>query len=119
MIQISNDGPEIRSTTYWCTEHAAAGLCFLSGNAGALRLLVPEPSEKMLLEMRTGKRVYIESSIVAQGNWDIVFDDGTDTPFSITIDKKQVDRAMEAGHCILSVWTKRGKALEMPCDVLV
>lgn len=117
MIKISNDGPNIRETNYWGTEHASAGVCYLSGNAGTLRLLVPKASEGILPEMRTGKRVYIEPSISAPECWDIVFDDGTDSPFALTLDTRQFDRAMTPGRCLLAVWTQRGKALEFACEV--
>jgi len=41
MITIANDGPDIASTNYWATDHARAGIVYLSGNAGAWRLLMP------------------------------------------------------------------------------
>ena len=76
MIKISNNGPDIASTDYWTTEHALAGLCYLSGNAGALRLLVPKAAEGMLAEMRTGASVTIEKSIPEPRRCiDLVFED--------------------------------------------
>lgn len=118
MIEIDNDGPEILSTNYWDTGHAARGLLYLSGNGGAWRLLVPEASETMLAEMCTGKSVTIEPSIQIRGIcWDVVFEDGSVSPFAVAIDKKQVDRTMTPGQCVLSVWTRAGKQMEMPCAV--
>lgn len=117
MIEIRNDGPRIRSTNYWGTEHALEGLCYLSGNAGAWRLLVPGAAVSMIDEMRTGRSASIEPSIQASGCWDIVFDDGSDTPFSLSLDKRQVDRSMTPGQCRLTVWTQEGLVLDMPCDV--
>lgn len=117
MIKISNAGQDIQSTDYWDTEHAAVGLCFLSGNAGALRLLVPEAAEGLLSEMRTGKYAYIEPSIRDPRCWDLVFDDGTDSPFSLSLDKRQTDRALTAGKCPLAIWTQRGKVFELQCEV--
>lgn len=67
-------------TDYWDTEHANAGLCYLSGNAGTWRLLVPEAAEGSLAEMRTGTRATIEPSLHLPGRcWDVVFDDGSDS----------------------------------------
>lgn len=117
MIEISNDGPAIRETNYWGTEHARAGLCYLSGNAGAWRLLVPPAAEGLLAEMRTGKRATIEPSIQQPRAWDVVFEDGTGSPFALAIDRRQVDRAMEPGSCRLTVWTQAGQALDLPCEV--
>ena len=69
--------------------------------------------------MRTGKSATIEPSLHDPRCWDIVFEDGTATPFSIAIDKRQSDRPMCAGHCRLVVWTERGKVLNLPCTVRI
>ncbi|GAP37880.1 hypothetical protein ABXN37_22410 [Piscinibacter sakaiensis] len=117
-IKIQNDGPELRATNYWDSEQAAAGLCYLTANAGTWRLLVPEAAEGALEEMRTGRSAIIEPSIHLPGRcWDVVFDDGSDSPFSIAVDRRQVDRPMIAGHCRLAVWTARGKQLDLACEV--
>lgn len=118
MIEIANNGAEIASTNYWETEHAHGGLCYLSGNAGTWRLLVPPEAEVLLAEMRTGKKVSIEPSLQVPGRcWDVVFEDGTTSLFSVAIDKKQVDRAMQPGKCRLTVWTVGGKVLDLACVV--
>lgn len=117
MIEIRNDGPAIAGTNYWQTEHANVGLCYLTANAGVWRLLVPEAAEGLLDEMRTGKHATIEPSIQAPGCWDVVFEDGTDSPFSIAVDRRQVDRKMEPGRCQLAVWTERGMVLILACEV--
>ena len=118
MITIANNGPDIADTNYWASEHANVGLCYLSGNAGAWRLLVPEAAEGLLPEMRTGKRVTIEPSISAAGALDIVFEDGTDSPFAVTIDRKQVDRKVEPSTgALFTVWTQRGKQLTLKANI--
>lgn len=118
MITIGNNGPELTQTNYWLTEHAAAGLCYLSGNADTWRLLVPPPALHLVVEMKTGHSVTIErSGAVATPAWDVIFEDGTETPFAVTVDARQVDRAMTAGSCRLTVWTELGKMLELPCEV--
>ncbi|GAP37912.1 hypothetical protein ABXN37_22585 [Piscinibacter sakaiensis] len=117
-ITISNAGAEIRATNYWETKQASAGLCYLTANAGTWRLLVPEAAEGALEEMRTGRTATIEPSLQLPGRaWDVVFEDGTDAPFSIAIDRRQVDRPMTAGRCRLAVWTARGKQLDLACEV--
>lgn len=60
LIIITNAGLSISSTNYWGTRHADAGLFFLSGNAGAWRLLVPDMHKDTLAEMATTKVVEIE-----------------------------------------------------------
>lgn len=119
MITFSNSGQDIVATNYWDTEHARRGLVYLSGNAGAWRLLVPPAAASMLPEMRTGKQAIIEPSIRTPQCWDIVFDDGTDAPFSISIDKRQLDRALEPGSTVLTVWVPTGKTLMLPLEIQV
>jgi hypothetical protein len=118
MIEIVNDGASIVSTNYWATEHANRGLCYLSGNAGTWRLLVPEAAEGLLPEMRTGRRAIIEPSRHLPGRaWDIVFDDGTSSPFALAVDRRQIDRAIEPGSRRLTVWTERGQVIDLQCMV--
>lgn len=118
MITIDNQGADIVHTNYWDSEHAAAGLCFLTANAGAWRLLVPEAAQGLLAEMRTGKHVTIEPSLHVPGRcWDVVFEDGSASPYALAVDKRQVDRIMQPGSCRLTVWTQAGKVLDLPCQV--
>ncbi len=119
MITIANAGPDIAATNYWDTEHAHAGLVYLSGNAGAWRLLVPPAAAWMLPEMRTAGRATIERSVRDPRFWDIVFEDGSDSPFSISIDKRQLDRALTAGDALLTVWVPTGKTLSLPLKIIV
>ncbi len=114
-ILIGNNGPEIASTDYWTTEHALAGLCYLSGNAGALRLLVPKAAEGMLAEMRTGVSVTVKKSIPESDRCvDVVFEDGTDSPFALTLDRKLLDRSLTLGKRVpFTVWTEQGKELSL------
>lgn len=115
MISIGNNGQDVASTNYWETEHAFSGLCYLSANAGALRLLVPEAAESMLAEMRTGKSVTIEKSISDPKQCvDIVFEDGSEAPFAVALDRKQIDRVLTLGNKVpFTVWTQRGKQISL------
>jgi hypothetical protein len=118
-ISIGNNGQDIASTNYWSSEQALAGLCFASTNAGAIRLLVPKATEFALSEMRTGKKITIERSLSHDKRCvDIVFEDGTDSPFFLTISKKQFD--LLPGPQVrkpFSVWTENGKQLEFLAKV--
>ena len=89
LISVGNIGPEIASTDYWDSDQAQKGLMHVSPNAGVLRLLVPPKWERVLPDMRTGKRVTLENSIVRRGAVDIVFEDGTQSPFFVSLDRKQ------------------------------
>ena len=114
MLTITNHGQVLTSTNYWDSPHAQAGLLYLSGNAGALRLLVPGPSEGMLAEMRTGTAVTIEPSSNAQGCYDVIFEDGSSTPFFVGLDRRQMDRKMESGRDVpLIVYTRAGEQLRL------
>ena len=117
MITIENDGPAIVRTDYWQTEHAQRGLVYLSGNAGVLRLLLPAAVEHMLVEMRGATRATIEPSIQTAGCWDVVFEDGTSSPFAIAVDPRQIDRALDRGRTRLVVWTETGQQLDLDCLV--
>lgn len=117
MISIANDGAILSATNYWQTEHASAGLCYLSANAGVWRLLVPQAAEGLLREMRTGRAATIEPSLHLAGNWDVVFEDGSDMPFSLSLSPAQIDRAVAPGRCRLAVWTEgKGCVIDLACE---
>ncbi len=118
MFSIANNGQAMASTDYWGTEHAQRGLLYLSGNAGALRLLVPAAAESMLVEMRTGKRVTVEPSITQPGHIDLVFEDGSDSPFFVAIDRRQIDHKLARGKRIpFIVYSQAGEQLRLLAEV--
>ncbi|BBO86741.1 hypothetical protein DSCO28_73070 (plasmid) [Desulfosarcina ovata subsp. sediminis] len=123
MITIENDGQKIIKTSYWSTEHAARGYIYLSINAGAFRLLLPEVQIHLLIEMTTAKEV-----IVSRGPWpdenksdgiEILFEDSTDSPFCLHLMVDQCDRLpgnKDVGkQWLFAVWTREGLRLELPC----
>ena len=122
LIQIDNCGKSIAKTNYWDSEHALAGLFFLSWNAGAARLLVPDVQKLTLQEMRTAKY-----AIVSRGPWadqggrdalELLFEDGSDAPFSIHLVAEQTDRMIpetdQGGGFVVTVWTRDGEKLRLP-----
>jgi hypothetical protein len=123
IIETRNNGPLIVSSTYWGSDMEKMGLLYLSINAGAFRLLLPAGREDLVEEMRTGKTIVISrgpwADPVGRGNdsLEILFDDGTKTPFSIHLGAPQADRLpadSDAGReCILSVWMAPGGVPEM------
>lgn len=128
ILTIQNTGQEITSTNYWDMEHAKKGYFYCSINAGAFRLLVPWLQEFSLNEMKTASEV-----IISRGPWpeggkpdalEILFEDGTDTPFALHLGSEQVDhmpldadrdRQGQPPRWVFSAWTQHGKKIELPC----
>ncbi len=122
MITISNKGQAIAQTNYYDTEHARNGLLYLSWNAGAGRLLLPDSQKLALTDMRSAKYV-----IVSSGPWvehggipalELLFEDHSDSPFCLTIPIEQSDRTLpstdEGGGFYITVWTRGGQKLRLP-----
>jgi hypothetical protein len=113
-LTVKNEGPEIASSNFWETDYERRGLFYLSLNAGAFRLLVPSVHDSVIAEFRTAKEIVISRGPwEAQGGRDsieILFDDGTDDPFSLHLDAQQLDRlpaADDAGKkAIFTAWLK-------------
>lgn len=99
MIEIVNDGSRIVSTTYWQTEHARRGMLYLSVNAGAFRLLVPSAIAAEAPEMCRGARYVLVTRGLYQGRdaIELLFEDGSDSPYAVHIDARQVDRIPARG----------------------
>jgi hypothetical protein len=55
-LQFDNHDPLIVASNYWDSDLAAAGLLFLSVNAGCFRLLVPQNQRAVISDMRLGAR---------------------------------------------------------------
>lgn len=113
-INIVNEGQAIRQTNYWNTEHAAAGLVFLSCNAGAARLLVPDAAKGMLSEMRGTKYVVISrGSYEGRDALELLFEDESDAPFCIHLMMEQSDRMLpeneQGGGFVVTIWTRGGQ----------
>lgn len=93
LISIVNDGPIITETNYWESGYNAQGVLFLSTNAGAFRLLLPDGMFDVG-EMLTAKQVVVS---VGPGMgksllFEVMFDDHSDSPYCIHFGTEQVDR---------------------------
>lgn len=121
MLTISNKGQAIAQTNYWDSEHAKAGYCFLSWNAGAARLLLPDALKPALREMRSAKYV-----IVSRGPWtehcgrdalELLFEDQSDSPYCLHLVAEQTDRLLpednQGGGFVVTVWTRGGEKLRL------
>ena len=111
-LTIENDGPEIVASNFWDSEMARHGYFFLSINSGAARLLIPDSRISEVKEMETGKLV-----ILSRGLWikkanalEILFEDGTEEPYSMHLGPEQLDRLIppsESGRDLtFSAWSR-------------
>jgi hypothetical protein len=122
LIQVSNKGQAIASTNYFDCAHAASGLFYLTWNAGAGRLLLPDNQKRALTDMRSAKFVIVSSGPwVEQGRMaalELLFEDHSDSPFVLTIPLAQSDRQLpetdQGGGFYISVWTRGGQKLRLP-----
>lgn len=120
MIEIHNNGPAISGTNYWDTEHA--GYFYLSWNAGAARLLVPDTRVGEIAEMRTGEYVILSyGPWTDQGSrpaWELLWEDGSDSPYAIHLVEEQTDRRPpvedQGGGLIVTAWTRAGLVATWP-----
>jgi len=122
MIKIGNRGQAIISTNYWDTEHASAGYFYLSWNAGAARLLVPDLQKPVLREMKNAREV-----IVSRGPWpeqggreglELLWEDGSDEPYCIHLVAEQCDRLIpetdQGGGFTVIAYTRGGEKGRWP-----
>lgn len=122
MLTITNNGQEIVSTNYWDSGLARRGLCYLSWNAGAARLLLPDALRRDVREMQAAKYV-----IVSLGPWqemggrealEMLFEDGSDAPYCLHLSIEQSDRripeAEQGSSFVVAVWTRQGQQISLP-----
>ncbi|HFT7832749.1 TPA: hypothetical protein ACGR6O_004900 [Escherichia coli] len=108
MFFIENEGQAVAGTDYWQSVQAQAGYVYLSWNAGAARLLVPDAAKHLLREMRG-----VEYVIISKGTLD-----GRDALFVIHMLSEQCDRLLpennQGGGFVVTVWTRGGNQLRYP-----
>lgn len=115
-VIVLNQGQAITSTNYWDTAAAKAGYLYLSWNAGAGRLLVPDSQKALLREMNGAKEV-----IISRGPWtdqggrdalELLWEDGSDAPFVVHLVTEQTDRLIpeyqQGGGFVIAAWTRWG-----------
>jgi hypothetical protein len=116
-IEITNNKSKIYSTNYWDTEFAQKGLCYLSGNAGDWRFLIPGHLTEYITEFMAVKRATIEPSIAIPGHIDIVSVDGSAAPYFIAISKNMIDRSIIQRRCRLLIYSPMGLINNVPVKV--
>ena len=96
-VLVANEGQRVMTSNYWRTEMARQGLYYCSGNAGALRLFVPDRGRNDIEEMKTGRQVIVTHGYDLRTNasaYEIMFEDDSECPFFISVSDKQVDRSL-------------------------
>lgn len=122
MLTFGNKGQALIQTNYWDSDHAKAGCCFLSWNAGAARLLLPDALKPALRGMRQARYVIISRGLWAEQGGrealELLFEDKSDSPFCLHIVAEQTDRLLpevdQGGGFPVTVWTRGGEKLRLP-----
>lgn len=92
LLYLANDREIVVDTNFWESAYNTLGAFFLSQNAGAARLLVPDGQADFLEEIKATRYVDFERSVLAgQKVLHLWFEDGTPTPFRLRIGEKQFD----------------------------
>ncbi|MBK1719215.1 hypothetical protein [Thiocystis violacea] len=116
MFIIENRGQAIARTNYWGSDHARNGYLYLTWNAGAARLLVPDAAKAILRDMTGAREV-----LISRGPWpdqggrealELLWEDDSDSPFAIHLVAEQTDRLIpeeqQGGGFAVAVWTRGG-----------
>jgi hypothetical protein len=120
-LRIANDNQDIISSNFWESGWNGAGIFACSINAGAFRLLVPDPRRADINEMQTGEEIIIsKGTLLGRLGYEFLFDDHTDDPYSIHLGENQfigvIPANTEHGKAVMcSAWVRGPeKVLEMP-----
>jgi len=122
ILIIENTGPEIIKTNYFSTDYNYHGKFFISLNAGAFRLLVPNSLKNtMIKELALAQKIIITRH---KKNFNILLEDYSETPFQIFLTSKSFDRLpaqKDAGKTFkFSAWVQEQgnlkKICEIPCE---
>lgn len=90
MLSIENDGQAILRSNYWDTPLNESGTIAISMNAGAFRILLPDSMVDQVAEMLTAREVIVSKGhYQARRAYEILFDDHTDSPYSLMVDARQ------------------------------
>lgn len=118
-FKMENDGPELIETNFFDLQKWRNNY-FLSVNAGAFRLLVPDSMVRYLGEMKTGKEVIVSRGPMEHKDcYEMMFEDNSNAPFCIHIETRAADRLLQPSDqhkkAVFDVYTRKGKVLSLPC----
>lgn len=117
MLTIENSGIAIKQTNFWQTIFAKNGYIFVSTNAGAIRLLIPEQCQSIIDELKAMKKepsvslIYSkDQSSAERDQYTFMFDDFTDSPFCISTSHEQWQQKLSdewlGKEALITLWTK-------------
>ena len=92
ILNIKSKKQLIEATDFWESELNTLGYFFVSFNAGAARILVPDKYSWMLDEMRTGKHAVMKSNAdpeTGKASYEIIFENFSGTPFRLHLEDVQ------------------------------
>jgi hypothetical protein len=95
MITIGNNEKLITNTDYWNSEAAAFGYVYLSTNADAVRLLLPDLSGLNIHDIKQSKLVVISVGRHTDFNAfmaEVVFNEGSKSPYVIYVALNQFEK---------------------------
>nr|MDO8087989.1 hypothetical protein [Candidatus Sigynarchaeum springense] len=106
LLNVTNKGQDIASTNFFKLPYNNAGKFLISLNAGAFRLLIPDPlAVELRPELAKVSRVQIEQRGETAS---IILDDGSDNPYTIQTSMNAFDRrpaASDSGReFVFSAW---------------
>lgn len=119
MISIVNQGQAIKETNYWSSEYANKGLTFLSWNAGAARLLLPDSLNSVIQEVQSAQYVVIsKGKLYGKDALELMFEDHSDSPYCFHIMAEMTDRlipeAEQGSGFYVALWTQKGQEMKLP-----
>jgi hypothetical protein len=107
-IHFENDHQELLSTDYWDCSLAREGRLFVSPNAGALRILVPDALAGMVEEIKGASHC-----VLSRGPWanargadgfEFNWVDGSDAPFTAVLGPDSFLGVPEASGVVNNSW---------------
>jgi len=94
-MMVRNDDEKVIETNFWGSPAELQGFYYVTSNAGAFRLLVPDIQNCEIPNILSGKHAVITYGFHRQTSkfmYEVMFDDDSDNPFALWISPGQFDR---------------------------
>lgn len=122
MLTIVNSGQSTIESNFWDSDCARRGLFYLSWNACAAHLLVPDNQQNELCEMRGASMVLLSQGISPIGGdcemQELKFENDSHTAYCLRLGTRQTNRQRpsiaQGGYFNLAVWTRGGLEVRLP-----
>lgn len=118
LFEMENDGAKLLSTNYFDSKFGKAQLMYLSFNAFAGRLLIPDShKDQILSEVKTARHAVLSMGKIydpVKKHWqemgELMFEDDSSAPFSVMIQRDLIDRTIrrENQESTLTLHTRDG-----------